>query len=114
MLFKDDFIAGGFLNFLDESKKTMYIRYVGINRDISNKYRVQYYLFWDSIKKANEMGFKKLDMGSNVYDQDHPGYKLKRNFGGEYQNSYSIIRPTSILFKLGHHIYRSFNPLQQS
>ena len=114
LLFKDDFIAGGFLNFLDESRKTMYVRYIGINRDIPNKYHVQYYLIWESIKKANEMGFKKVDMGSNVYDQDHPGYKLKRNFGGEYQNSYSILRPTSKLFKLGHNIFRSINPVQQN
>ncbi len=112
LLFKEDFIAGGFLNFIDKSKKTMYLRYVAINRDISNKYHVQYYLLWESIKKASEIGLKKLDMGSNVYDHNHPGYKLKRNFGAEYKNQYSIIRPISRLFKFGHNVYRSVNPVE--
>ena len=44
LLCKEDFIAGGFLNFLDSSNKTLYMRYIAINRDVSNKYHVQYYL----------------------------------------------------------------------
>ena len=109
LLCKDDFIAGGFLNFLDKSNKTMHLRYVAINRDIPNKYHVQHYLLWDSIKKAEELGYKRLCMGSTLNAQDHPSYKLKKNFGGEYLNNYSVLISTSKLFKLGHSVYRAIS-----
>ena len=109
LLYKEDLIAGGFLNFLDESNKIMHSRYIGINRDLPNKYHIQYPLLWESIKKANELGYERVSFGSNVNDQSHPGYRLKKNFGAEYLNSYSILRPISRLFKLGHNVYRSIN-----
>jgi hypothetical protein len=111
LLCKEDFVAGGFLNFLDESTKTLYSRYIAINRDLPNKYHIQYPLLWESIKKANELGYKRVSFGSNVNDQSHPGYRIKKNFGAEYLNSYSILRPISRLFKLGHNVYRSINPV---
>lgn len=107
LLYKQDFIAGGFLNFLDESKKTMHTRYIAINRDVPNKYHVQYYLLWETIKKAYELKCKRLCLGSNVKDQNHRGYKLKSNFGADYKDNYSVLIPTSKIFKLGHSVYRS-------
>lgn len=112
LLCKDDFIAGGFLNFLDKNNKTMHLRYVAINRDIPNKYHVQYYLLWDSIKKADELGFKKLSMGSTLKSQEHNGYKFKRRFGANYIENYSALISTSKLFKLGLRTYRSIKSLE--
>lgn len=111
LLYKEDLIAGGFLSFLDESNKIMHSRYMAINRDLPNKYHIQYPLLWESIKKANELGYNRLCFGSNVNDQSHPGYKTKKNFGAEYLNSYSILIPISRLFKLAHNAYRSINPV---
>lgn len=109
LLCKEDFIAGGFLNFMDESNKIMYSRYIAINRDLPNKYHVQYPLLWETIKKADELGYKRVSFGSNINDQNHRGYKLKRNFGAVYKNNYSVLVPTSKLFKWGHKVYTSVN-----
>lgn len=113
LLYKKDFIAGGFLNFLDESKKTMHSRYIAINRNMPNKYHVQYYLLWESLKKAYELECKRICFGSNVKDQNHPGYKLKRNFGADYRDNYSVLIPTSKIFKIGHSVYRSIYKVKQ-
>ena len=112
LIIKEDFIAGGFLNFIDEQNKVMHSRYIAINRDVPNTYHIQYPLLWEQIQKADEIGLKKVDFGSNINDQSHPGYKLKRNFGAKYQHSYSVLRPVSRLFKLGHNVYRSINPVK--
>ena len=107
LLYKGDFIAGGSINFLDEPKKTIHLRYLAFNRDMPLRYRVPYIIIWDAIKKADKIGFKKVSLGSTANDKDHPGYKLKRNFGSNYENTYSILMPTSKLFKLGYKIYTS-------
>ena len=107
LLYKEDFIAGGSINFLDESKKTFHSRYLAFNRDMPLRYRVPHALIWEAIKKADKMGFKTVSLGSTVNDKNHPNYRLKKHFGSNYENVYSILIPTSKLFKLGHKIYTS-------
>lgn len=104
-LHKEDLFAGGSINFLDKSRKTMYLIYLAFNRELPNKYHVPYYMFWDAIKKAEELGFKRLCLGSTPVDPNHPTYKLKRNVGGNFENIYSVMMPTSRIFKFGHKIF---------
>jgi len=112
LLHKEDLIAGGLLSFLDESKKIMYLRYLALNRDIPNRYTPPYFLFWDAIKRADKLGFKRICFGTTPSDEEHPAYKLKRNFGCEYENIYSVLIPLSKLFKLGYRTYTSIYPLK--
>ena len=107
LLYKEDFIAGGSLIFLDKSKKTIHLRYLALNRDTPSRYNVPYYIIWDAIKKASDLGFKKICFGSTVNDPEHPAYKLKKNFGAEYEKIYSILTPPSKLFKIGYKFYTS-------
>ncbi len=37
----------------------MHSRYMAINRNLPNKYHIQYPLLWESIKKANELGIRE-------------------------------------------------------
>lgn len=104
-LHKGDLFAGGAIDFIDPSRKTMYLRYLAFNRELPSKYHVPYYMFWNVIKKADELGFKKICYGGTPTDPNHPTYRLKRNFGGVFENIYSVMLPTSRIFKFGQKIF---------
>lgn len=107
LVHKKDVIAGGLLMFLDHSKKTMYIRYLALNRDLPNTYHTPYILYWDALEKANKLKFKKVCFGTTPKDHDNPNFRIKRNFGCNYENSYSILLPISKVFRVGYKFYTS-------
>lgn len=108
LLHKEDIIAGGLLNFLDESRKTIHIRYLALNRDVSkSRYRPTTLLDWDLAERAFELGYKRICFGATPNDQNDFNYRYKKDFGCNYWNVYSILKPTSKLFKIGYSLYGS-------
>ena len=105
LLYKDEDILGGELSFLYDTKKTMYLRYISLNRNLTVRYNLTSYMRWDSIKKASELGYKRICFGRTPPDPNDIHYKLKAKFGCNYEEEYSLIFPRSNLFKLGYNIY---------
>ena len=103
---KDDIYAGGLLAFLYQPKKTMYLRYLSLNRELSNKYHTPYPLYWDAILKASELGFKIVSFGSTQKDPEYYNYRLKKKFGCKYKDIYTFVISYSTTFKLKYNIYR--------
>ncbi len=99
ILHKEDLFAGGSINFLDPSKETLYLRYLAFNRDLP-QYHIPHLLWWEAIKTADKLGFKKVCMGSTPSDITNSNYKRKKSFGCNYQKIYPILIPTSKLFNL--------------
>lgn len=103
---KDGIVAGGLLAFLYPAKKTMYLRYLSLNRELPNKYHPPYPLYWDAILKASELGFEKVSFGSTQKDPEYYNYRLKEKFGCSYKDIYSFVISYSTTFKLKYNIYR--------
>lgn len=111
LLYKDEIIAGGLLAFLFPAKKTMYLRYLSLNRSLPNKYHAPFYLYWDAIIKASKMGYEKLSFGGTPKDQEDYNYRLKKKFGCTYKDIYTFIIQYSTTFKLGSKMYRFINKI---
>jgi hypothetical protein len=106
VLHKDEVIAGGLLAFQFPPKKTMYLRYLSLNRSLPNKYHAPFYLYWDAILKASQMKYNKVSFGGTPNNREEYNYRLKKKFGCAYKDIYSFIVQYSTKYKLGDKIYR--------
>ena len=105
LLYKNEDVAGGHLAFLNDKKKTIYSRYLSLNRNLPSRYKPAIYIYWDFVKRAYEMGYSKVSFGRTPPYPKDIHYQLKEKFGCHYEKEYSCIFPTSYLFKLLYNIY---------
>ncbi|SNQ59949.1 GNAT family N-acetyltransferase [Candidatus Methanoperedens nitratireducens] len=105
LLYNNKIIAGGQLAFLHYPKKTVYLRYLSLNRDLPNRYRPTTYMRWNWIRRASEMGYSKICFGRTPPDPNDIHYQLKEKFGCHFEKEHSFIFPRSYLFKIGYNIY---------
>jgi len=109
LLYKNEKVFGGQLHFLYPSRKTIYLKYLALNRDIPRKYTPTYYIFWDAIVRASQMGYTTICYGSTNPNPDEIHYQIKKKFGCYYEESYSIVFPLSVTFKVAYHTYQFAN-----
>lgn len=105
LLYKNETIVGGGLAFLSDNKKTMYLRYLSLNRNVPTRYRPTYKIWWDCINKASEMGYSRVCFGRTPPYSKDIHYQFKEKFGCHYEKEYSCIFSTSHLFKLLYTVY---------
>ena len=103
---KGETIAGGYLAFLYDAKKTMYLRYLALNRDLPNRYRTHLCLNWHAVRKASEMGYRTVHFGGTPNDPTHVNYRLKKKFGCKFEQKYILIIPSSPIFKVAYRGYK--------
>jgi hypothetical protein len=101
-------VAGGLVTFLYRPKETVYMPYMSINKEISNRYTISDYLSWDTVKRAGEMGFEKVSFGYAPSNSNHPDFIKKQRFGCKYEGYRSLFFPTSSTFKFASSAYGMF------
>ncbi len=60
---------------------------------LSNRYKIMPYLCWESIKWAEENGFKDVCLGATSSDPKNIHYKNKKIFGGTFYKQEEIFIP---------------------
>lgn len=105
LLHKNEKFFGGISQFLYPPRKTMYLTLLALNRDIPNRYSPSYYLEWDAIVRAYQMGYTTVCFGSTSPNPDNIHYHLKKKFGCYYEENYSMVFPLSIPFKVAYNTY---------
>jgi hypothetical protein len=105
MVEKNHNIFGGLLAFIYHPKKTMYLKYLALNRNISNKYHPPFYLYWDAVTTASAMNLDYVCFGATPNDINNFNYRIKMKFGAEYEKEYRIVIPLSKLFTLSYKTY---------
>lgn len=113
LLYKDEVVAGGQLAFLHYPKKTMYLRFLSLNRDLPSRYHLTWCIYWDCIERATKMGYDKICFGRTPLDPNDIHYKLKKKFGCNFEKEHSLIFHTSNLFKIGYNIYYNIYNLKK-
>jgi hypothetical protein len=109
LLKREKEIAGGILSFYYKPHKTLYLRYLALNRSLNHPYSPLYYLVWDLIVRYYELGCNKICLVSTTYNKKNIHYRIKQKFGSIYEKSYNSIFNLSILFKISYNIYRLLN-----
>ena len=105
LLYKNDVVAGGQLAFLHNIKKTMYLRYLSLNRDLPTRYHSTLFIYWNCIERASEMEYNRICFGRTPPYPNDARYRLKEKLGCHFETEYSLIYPRSHLFKIGYNIY---------
>ena len=105
LLYKNETIAGGVLTCMHDHNKTIIMRYLSVNRNLTNKYSPTYCLEWDMVKRASGMGYNKINFGRTPPYQNDIHYQIKKKFGCHYEKEISFIFPMTYLFKIGYIIY---------
>ena len=103
LLRRKEQVAGGLLALFYYPKRTLYLRYLSINRALPNAYASPYYLYWDAVKKASEEGCRIVDFGGTPSNPNDIHYRMKAKFSCRYEKKYMAILPSSRLFKLLYH-----------
>lgn len=98
-------VAGGLLTFIYHQKKTMYVPYASINRNLPSRYTTLDYMCWDTVKRAAEMGVDKVSLGYAPSNPNHPDFIKKQRFGCKYEGYRSLFFPTSSTFKFAYSAY---------
>jgi lipid II:glycine glycyltransferase (peptidoglycan interpeptide bridge formation enzyme) len=102
LLSKNSTIAGGVLMFKFKPQKTVYLHYLSLNRNLPNTYHPSYYLFWEAINWAWNNEYEKISFGAQHLDENNPRYRIKNEFGGNFEPIYSKMIPLTKLFTLGY------------
>jgi len=101
LLSKDATVAGGLLMFPYKPKKTVYFEYLSLNRNLPNTYHPTYYLWWEAINWAWNNNYEKISFGAQPSDENNPRYRIKKDFGGDFEPIYSKIIPLTRTFTTG-------------
>jgi hypothetical protein len=100
LLEKDGQMAAGLITFFYPAKKTVYVRYSAPNKDESDNYfrRANLPLYWELINHAYAKGYRKICFGGTRPDPNDRIHQIKAGLGCKYQELYTTITPTSVLF----------------
>ncbi len=104
LLSKGSLVAGGAFNLLDLVRRRVHGVFLSLNRDLPTKYSPSYYLYWDSIRWAWENGYRQFTLGREFVHEmveNNPRYRLKRDFGAEFEPIHSRLVPMTTIFSIG-------------
>jgi|APFre7841882654_1041346.scaffolds.fasta_scaffold05419_2 lipid II:glycine glycyltransferase (peptidoglycan interpeptide bridge formation enzyme) len=102
LLSKNSTIAGGVLMLTFKPQKTVYLHYLSLNRNLPNTYHPSYYLFWEAINWAWNNGYEKVSFGTQHLYENNPRFRIKNDFGVNFEPIYSKMIPLTKLFILGY------------
>lgn len=104
LLTRGPLVAGGVFNLLDTRRRKVYGLYLSLNKNLPNKYSPSYYLYWEGVNWAWEHHYEKFSLGLE-YEKDldarNPRYRIKRDFGGQFEPVISRMIPLTALFAMG-------------
>lgn len=109
---KEEKCFGALAFFIYENKGTMYLTYLGLDRNVEKRYHISYYLFWEAIKWAEEKTLRFVDFGSTPSNPDSSHHSLKRRFGPVFHQHYIVYSPFNLpLFLIGKGVRNSVKKL---
>ena len=107
LLQKEGEIAGGLISLLWPAKKTMYLRYLALNRGLANTYHPPIYLYWEAINHAYQQGYHKVCFGSSPPDPADKTHRIKAGFGCQYEKAVGGLIPLNRIYEALYCSYRA-------
>jgi hypothetical protein len=100
-------IAGGLISFLYGPSRTMYLKYLSLNRELIRTYTPTYTLYWNAINEAYRLGCRTVCFGSTSHNPKLGHYKMKERMGCQYEPKKSCYIPRNVLVGDSLRIYKS-------
>lgn len=79
--------------YLLKSLGVIYLTYLGLDRNLENKFHTSHYLYWEALKWAEENGYHHVSFGGTAADPDEVHRRLKSKFGAEFKQDYIVYLP---------------------
>jgi hypothetical protein len=112
VLSKNSTFAGGLCTITYKPKKTVYFLYLSLNRSLPNTYHPTYHLFWEAINWAWNNQYEKISFGAQNLDENNSRYRIKIDFGGNFEGIYSKMIPIEKMCSFGFkykHIFKNLH-----
>jgi hypothetical protein len=106
LLEKEGEVYGGLFALISWPKKTMYLKYLALNRQTPNRYHPPYALYWEAIQHAHAKGLRFVSFGSTPVDPENVTHRMKQKFGTVFVPEYRAVLSTSALFAASYKAYR--------
>ena len=90
---KKEKCMGALAFFIYKERKTIYLTYLGLDREIENKFHTSYYLYWEAIIFAQKNKIRYVSFGPTPLDPSSVYYSLKSGFGAEFNQDYFLYLP---------------------
>jgi hypothetical protein len=114
LLSKDSTVAGGLLIFPYKPTKTVFFKYLSLNRNLPNSFHPTYYLWWEAINWAWNNKYEKISFGLQNSSENNPRTRIKNDMGGISEPYYSKIIPLTKTFTFGCKCKQFINGLHPS
>jgi serine/alanine adding enzyme len=86
---------GAGIFFIYPEKNTLYGWNIGMDKSVGGRYKIQSKIYWEWIKYAHENGYRYLNYGSTPSDPSSKVHSLKKDFGAEFIQDYTINLPSN-------------------
>ena len=80
--------ALGFYKY-DEAS-TIYLEYLGLDRNTENTFHVSYYLYWAALRWAERAGYRFVSFGATPSNPDDIHRRIKGKFGAKFNQDYIV------------------------
>lgn len=74
-------------------KDTIYLAYLGLNRDVPPHYHTSYYMYWSAIEWAHRNGIRYVNFGGTPSGKNSQYFRLKAKFGTVFRQRYLLYIP---------------------
>jgi hypothetical protein len=91
---------------------TIYLTYLGLDRNVPLYYHTSYYLYWGAIEWAQKNGIRYVNFGGTPSNVNSPYFRLKKKFGTEFRQRYLIYIPLVPKF-INEHLLRGIKKLKE-
>ena len=98
--------------FTHKPQKTVYLQYLSLNRNLPNTYHPSYYLFWEAITWAWKNNYEKLSFGVQNLDENNPRYRIKSEFGGNFEPLHSKMIVVSNILNAAQRLHHYMNRIR--
>jgi hypothetical protein len=95
LLEKEGRCLGVGIFFIHPENNTLYGWNIGMDKSVGGRYKIQSKIYWEWIKYAEDNKFRCLNFGSTPSDPSSKVYSLKKNFGAEFIQDYTLNLPSN-------------------
>lgn len=90
---KEEKSIGALGFFIYKEKKTIYMTYLGLDREVNGRYRTSFYLIWEAIRFAQKNKIRYVSFGPTTSDHSSEYYLRKSKLGAEFNQDYFLYIP---------------------
>jgi len=92
---RNDSCIGAGMNIIFPEKECLYMIGVGIDKEVSSRYKIYYKLRWETLKNCNQKGIRYVSFGPTSTDNNSIYNSIKSSFGADLRQDFVLYIPVN-------------------